>query len=438
MGLALLVYLFVGCSRANTAAIPGPHVPRSLLSPADLSPYVLAYCWQDPQGRQPSPDRGAREVSLVIQAGDGSTAREVTPPPTLNPANVNMLACQGLDPTDFRRSLSGPVWRPRHDELTVVWGIARGLTNLQSYTVEIDLMTSADEAPIGAQDNAPYFLNPERIFWSDDGSILGVLAQDTEFGSHGRNIWLYNTETRDFTKATFETRVGNAIGNAGWSGGGGRIGIGLGAPDSGIRIVDQRRPETAIEVSSATRAELKQWPYALDSLLDFITSPEELQQTLYLAEDSTPVWVVGDAHLIFLAAAEDGDAPLYLVDADGTNLRELLPNTEGVFGMPRLSPVGTELAFIRYPSWRNRGRVEIAKMDLSTQEVTSLVVVGAPENGDELVISGLDWTPDGQFLAFSSNHGGESDIFVIRHDGTAWANLTAIRPGDAIRPAWKR
>ena len=50
---------------------------------------------------------------------------------------------------------------------------------------------------------------------------------------------------------------------------------------------------------------------------------------------------------------------------------------------------------------------------------------------------GYQWSPDGKYLAFSSNHAGQSDIYVISADGQAWTNLTDKSDGDAVSPIWK-
>ena len=64
-------------------------------------------------------------------------------------------------------------------------------------------------------------------------------------------------------------------------------------------------------------------------------------------------------------------------------------------------------------------------------------VLPEPDKGSRLYISGLSWAPDGQSLIFSSNHEGQSNIYLISLDGQAWTNLTKDMDGDAVWPIWR-
>ena len=46
------------------------------------------------------------------------------------------------------------------------------------------------------------------------------------------------------------------------------------------------------------------------------------------------------------------------------------------------------------------------------------------------------WSPDGQYIAYSSNRGGNFDIYVSYLDGSNLHQLTAII-GDDVRPSWR-
>ncbi len=74
--------------------------------------------------------------------------------------------------------------------------------------------------------------------------------------------------------------------------------------------------------------------------------------------------------------------------------------------------------------------------DLGTREVSSLIELES-SSGDVLYISGMSWTPDGKYLAFSSNHDGRSDIYVVTRDGRSWVNFTEEMEGDFANPVWK-
>jgi TolB protein len=208
-----------------------------------------------------------------------------------------------------------------------------------------------------------------------------------------------------------------------------------------VAIVEYENPENYITITSETNPLLQDWPYILDSAFDLISLAVQenplIGFTLYLFSNSTPIWINNDSEIIFIAANSEENAVLFIVKADGSDLREFIPGLPGISGLPTLSPDGKTFAFIRYPKWKNTSRVEIALFDLNTSELKSLVVLPEPDNGDQLLISGLDWTSDGEFLAFSSNHEGRSNIYVISKDGERWINLTENMHGDAVSPAWK-
>jgi TolB protein len=45
------------------------------------------------------------------------------------------------------------------------------------------------------------------------------------------------------------------------------------------------------------------------------------------------------------------------------------------------------------------------------------------------------WSPDGQFLVFSSNRAGSLGLHLIRSDGT-YISLLDTGPGEAFDPSW--
>jgi Tol biopolymer transport system component len=105
--------------------------------------------------------------------------------------------------------------------------------------------------------------------------------------------------------------------------------------------------------------------------------------------------------------------------------------------MPTLSPDKKTLAFVEYSSWTNNSTVTIKTLDLETMQVTSLMALPRNQNVKALRVGGLEWAPDGKYLAYGSNFAGRSDIYIVRSDGSAWVNLTKIYAGEASSPVWK-
>ena len=136
------------------------------------------------------------------------------------------------------------------------------------------------------------------------------------------------------------------------------------------------------------------------------------------ALDQRPVWSPAGDSLAFLR-----DNKLWVVDATGSNARQLSTLDVYVNGGVSWSPDGTQLAFA------------------SGDDIYTI-----PVNGGQPVnltnSPGLDalpaWSPEGTKIAYSVQSGPGDDIWVMNIDGTAKANLTmtpaAIEGGASWSP----
>lgn len=424
-----------GNKRFSGIQIPSAHYPAQEIASNNLIQYTIAYCWR-PIAAPASVDfPEQQETRVVVSHGDGSNKFVTNQYPTSSIAFVNMLGCLSHDRQDIRRESGSLTWRPGHSELSLVYGVDPALTNFKFFSVPENLLIQDIGDPVG-QNN--YFINPRGVFWSPDGNKFATWATDTELDQGlGSNIWVYDMTTSQISRISNVEKVGNYVANATWSAHGDKIAVGYGVPYSGIAISTYSKPQTYTEVTSETQSTLKDWPYVIDNVLEMFSKDPIYAFNFYLSHHSLPIWVNDDSQVVFVAANRNKQAALFIVNSDGTNLHELLPGFPGIVGLPTLAPDLKTIAFIRYPDWKDRGRVEIATLDLITMEINSLAVLPAPANGDELYISGMSWTPDSQYLAFSSPHNGESDIYVIAKDGSAWLNLTKNVDGDAVSPVWQ-
>lgn len=123
--------------------------------------------------------------------------------------------------------------------------------------------------------------------------------------------------------------------------------------------------------------------------------------------DFSPVWSP-DGKIAF-ASDDDGDFDLYVMNALGGDVTKLLddPRAEHPSSW---SPDGKKLAFRRF--------------DLSGND-TNLYVVGADGSNVRQLTSGAGlfdccavWSPDGKQIMFASNPNGTHDIFVMNADGS--------------------
>ncbi len=144
---------------------------------------------------------------------------------------------------------------------------------------------------------------------------------------------------------------------------------------------------------------------------------------------------MGDGPLVFVADW-DGDADIYLIDPDGSNLLRLTDNQ--VYDMsPVWSPDGSRVAFLSGPV---SGPFGLYIMDLRHGQLSMLttesVSVGKTNVSPEGVIEAWNppdlpryyrwfaWAPDGQSIAFLGADGAFTDVYIARLDGSPLVNLT--------------
>ena len=140
---------------------------------------------------------------------------------------------------------------------------------------------------------------------------------------------------------------------------------------------------------------------------------------------NNPEWSL-DGSKIFHHNYEQGQAEIYVMDADGTN-RVRLTNATGDdwLGSGALSPDGTTLVFTS----QRDGDIEIYTMATDGSNAVRLTSR-----------AGLDqmpsWSPDGSQIVFSSDRGGTAHLFVMDADGSNVTQLT-FGPEYNYYPSWR-
>lgn len=166
--------------------------------------------------------------------------------------------------------------------------------------------------------------------------------------------------------------------------------------------------------------------------------------TMVFRSDSTGVWHVYTANLdgsnikaltegsaetrhprispngerIVFVSHLDGTWKIYTMDVDGGDLQPVVAADAASY--PTWSPDGTQIAF------NKGGQIHVIGTDgTGLRQVTSV-------SGTHRQVS---WSPDGEWLAFSSTRGGNYELYMIRVDGTEERRLT-FDGGHARFPDW--
>ena len=134
-------------------------------------------------------------------------------------------------------------------------------------------------------------------------------------------------------------------------------------------------------------------------------------------------WSPDGRKLAFLSGAHcDFCHHLYVMNADGSDLKDLTPSVGGGpdrgVANPAWSPDGRAIAFVRRDHWPVGGftdAVHVVRSDGSGRRR----LTWAPAD-----YFAPAWSPDGRKLAFVSDRGGNTEVYVMNADGSKPRNLT--------------
>ena len=145
-----------------------------------------------------------------------------------------------------------------------------------------------------------------------------------------------------------------------------------------------------------------------------------------------------DGRRIAFEGMRGGHRTIYVVNADGSQLQDIdltLPGPESrATGWPTWSPDGRRLAFSRYVAYdltRQETRLWVAT--LATRDARSITTVEG-----SIVDLRPDWSPDGSQIAFLRSDGQNTDVFVVRPDGSGLRQITHTPALREESPQWLR
>ncbi len=127
--------------------------------------------------------------------------------------------------------------------------------------------------------------------------------------------------------------------------------------------------------------------------------------------------------IVFTSQTEGQATDLFLIDSDGSNLRQLTADPARD-EQPRWSPDGQSLVFVS-----NRdGRWHIYLYEFAVDTIRQLTMGTYP-------CTEPDWSPDGSQIVFRRDSAGLGDIFSLNLDTNEMMRLT-YHPAADITPAW--
>jgi TolB protein len=121
------------------------------------------------------------------------------------------------------------------------------------------------------------------------------------------------------------------------------------------------------------------------------------------AVDADPSWSPDSKQIVF-NSNRDGNFEIYLMNADGSNVRRLT-NHPAWESHPAFSPDGTQIVF---NSNREGDNYDVYLMNVDGSGLKKLTTWGS----DEEIGPGC-WSPDGTRIALVSNRYGDNDIYVL-------------------------
>ena len=147
---------------------------------------------------------------------------------------------------------------------------------------------------------------------------------------------------------------------------------------------------------------------------------------------TSPDWL-GDSRTLVFVSNQDGSRDLYAVRIDANGAADATPVRLTTGLDAHTVSVASDGQTIAYTTFRQSAN--LYSVALGTGASISVAQARALTSGQQ-TIEAMDVSPDGKWIAFDSDRGGQQDIFRVQTDGRGETERVISSPTDDFHPAW--